>query len=198
MSTVDEITRTRNKAGCAAWRELRTGLEISHKLDPSVPDWDDSLLDFFTWGRKITGVGYSGLLTRYADMRCVRLVEGCDLGNASFMVRNSPNSIERMNPVAKKAPVAVELLNWIHRNFAEADSTEGLQLRTTLMVVFFSSYAFLKLKTSTVRMTPPPQATDGGNALTVRIRKSKLIRKVADFTFIITDRGCIAPFVCVY
>ena len=55
MSSVAKSTRSRYKAGWVAWRDFCKGLEISHRLDPSAPDWNSSLLDFFTRGRKIMG-----------------------------------------------------------------------------------------------------------------------------------------------
>ena len=115
MSTVAEIARSLYKAGWADRRAFCAGLEISRKLDPSASDCDASLLYFSLGGHKIMGVWYSGLLSSYADIRFVRLVEGCDLSKASFRVRSFSNAINIMNPVEKKDPVAVELLNWIRK-----------------------------------------------------------------------------------
>ena len=74
LPTVAASTRTRYRDGRTAWREFCSGLEISPKLDPMIPEWGASLLDFSTWGNKIMGVGYSGLLTRCAEIRFVHLL----------------------------------------------------------------------------------------------------------------------------
>ena len=102
MSTVAGSTRARYKSGWVDWRHFCSGLEISPKLDPSAPDWDIPLLDFPTWGHKIMGAGYSGLVTRYSAIRFVHLIEGCDLSKASFRVRSFSNAINCMNPVTKR------------------------------------------------------------------------------------------------
>ena len=85
----------------------------------------------------ITGVGYSGLVKRYSEIRFVRLIEGCDLSKESCRARSFLKAIKRLNPVAKEAPVAVELLSWIYGNFIDPKSVADLQLRASLMIGFF-------------------------------------------------------------
>ena len=97
-------TRARCKSGWVDWHDFCSGLEISPKLDPSVPEWDAALLDSPTWEHEIMGVGYSGLVTRYSAIRFVHLIEGCDLSKASFRVGSLLNAIKRLNPATKKAP----------------------------------------------------------------------------------------------
>ena len=172
MSTVAESTRSKYKGGWAAWREFCEGLEVSPKLDPTVPDWGSRLLDCFAWEHKIMGVGYSGLVTRYAAIRFVHLVEGCDFGKAAFRVKSFLKAIKRMNPVTKKAPVTVELLLRIHANFIDSNCVSDLQLWAALMIGFFFCLRISEIQ-DLGENDLVFQSNPEGNALTIRIRKSK-------------------------
>ena len=83
-------------------------MEVAPQMGPSKEGCGEHPPDFPTWEYRIAGVGYSGLLTRYASIRLVHLVEGCDLRTASFRVRSSIKAIKRS--AAKKMPVDAELL----------------------------------------------------------------------------------------
>ena len=117
---------------------------------PSIPDWGAPLVDFFTWSRKIMGVGYSGVLTRYAAIRFVHLVEGCDLSKALFLVRSFLKTIKRMNYATKKLPVTVELLSWVKGNFANLGRLRIYSCVLPSRLGFSLDYAFLRLKTSVI------------------------------------------------
>ena len=87
-------------------------------------------------GRKIMGVCYSALLTRYDAIRFFHLVEGCDISKALFMVRNFLNAVKRMNPVMKKVHVTAELLSWVENNFVGENSMPDSQIWPSLMIDF--------------------------------------------------------------
>ena len=82
------------------------------------------------------------------------------------------NAIKRLNPVTKKAPMAVELLKWIYENFIDPNSLADLQHWASLMIGFFFCLRISEIEE--LRENDLVfQSTQDVNARTVRIRKSK-------------------------
>ena len=87
-------------------------------------------------------------------------------------------SIKRSNPVTKKAPVTVELLSGIYVNFIDTKSVADFQLRVALMIGFSSVFCLRISEIGDLGGNDlVAQSTEEGDALTVRIRKSKQIKK---------------------
>ena len=101
------------------------------------------LLYLFTWEYRIVGVGYSGLLKRYAATRFVHLAECCGPSIGSLRVRSILKETKRLNHVAKKTPVSSELLEWVRINFIDDRPLYDNQLRPALMAGFF--FFFLRI-----------------------------------------------------
>ena len=171
-STVAPSTCSRYQSGWNSWQEFCDGMKISPHLDPSIKGWGEIVLDFLTWEHRIMGVGYSALVTRCCAILFARLIEGCDLSNASFRIRSFLKAAKRLNPVMKKIPGTVELSTWISSHFIDSQSLPDNQLWAALMVGFFFCMRVSEIEN--LRENDLVfQNTDDGMALAIRIRKSK-------------------------
>ena len=83
-----ESTRNRYRDGRPSWGDFFYGAGLPHRLDSANGDRGEMALGFLTWEYRISGVGYSGILTRYAAIRFAHFVEWCDLSKASFRIRS--------------------------------------------------------------------------------------------------------------
>ena len=93
---------------------------ISIWLTPGEHGWDEPLLDFLIWTRKVMGRKSSTLMTRFAAIRFAHITNGnLDFTSQAHRVKAIIKGLKKREGAMSKHPFNTDLLRWMHLELVE-------------------------------------------------------------------------------
>ena len=144
-SSATEATRDQYMYCWRRWAQFIACSGLSPWIQNTRPGWDNTLIGFLAWGRKLLGLQHSTLTKRFYAIRYIHISEGCDdFSLRAHRIRGMLKAIKIKCKTCKKIPFNTDLLRWLRMRIPFelplSDSYRSSQLWEGLLMGFSSAF----------------------------------------------------------